>query len=106
MASGTFGVAASRLRQLLTALARLLEPPARAPQLLPAELVLDAEDEPAHARLQPPPIPAEARLPVAVTGRTPSAQERAWQELMNGRHPRLILRSISRGPSPVDSRPA
>jgi hypothetical protein len=91
------------LRDLLTALARWLRRPAAAPQLLPIEVVLASEDEGAPAprpvtiRLQPPPIPAAARRAVVATGSKASDQERAWQELMNGRHPGLILRSLARG---------
>jgi hypothetical protein len=79
---------------------------ARTPQLVPADLLLEleCEEQPSEAnlatlRLQPPPIPADARLPAAPTRPAPTDQERAWQELTNGRHPRLIIRPRTR-PAP------
>jgi hypothetical protein len=76
---------------------------ARTPELLPAELVVESETDTQPAatalttvRMQPPPIPADARLPSFATGRKPSEHERIWQEVTSGRHPRLTTRRLSR----------
>jgi hypothetical protein len=117
LATGNFAVATGWLRHLIGALSRLVGPPARTQHLSPADVVEAVDEVPAVLELpvtclqpvltagQPPPIPAEARVAV-VAGPQLSDQERAWQELMNGRHPRLIIRAASRGASPSDSHPA
>jgi hypothetical protein len=112
MAPGTFGLATNWLRRLLPWVARFVRPVARHPQLGPVDLVIEGEElewlaatAPATTPPQPPPIPAEARLPLPAGAPPPSDQERAWRELMNGRHPRMLIRSLARGvPLPADSR--
>jgi hypothetical protein len=87
-------VAAGLLRRLLGAAIPLLQP---------ADVVLEVEPEaqaPLTTRLQPPPIPAAARRRTPETKGKMTDQEMAWQELMSGRHPRLIARAFSR---PTDS---
>jgi hypothetical protein len=55
----------------------------RLPELLPEDLVFESE---------PPPIPADAcRRPLPLE-RDASEQERAWQELISGRHPHRLTR--------------
>ena len=121
---GGLAVAARLLRRLLSALARAsgqlaraldraarqveateIAAGARTLQFLPAELMLEGEPEaqssatiPVGARLQPPPIPADAGRRPTTTRRKTSEQERAWQELTNGRHPRLVTRPLSPPP--------
>jgi len=56
------------------------------PELLPEDLILEVE---------PPPIPAAARRRPTPIKRSASEEERAWQELMNGRHPALLTRRLS-----------
>jgi hypothetical protein len=108
MAPGTIDSATNVFRHVLASLARLVGQPARSPERLPADLLIEGDDvewlvtAPAPLASQPPPIPAEALAPASAVGRPPSAQERAWQELMSGRHPRLIIDSLSRAtPDPA-----
>jgi hypothetical protein len=70
--------------------------------LLPAEAMLEADDEPVSSIAvvvvprQPPPIPAEARRPDTGLRQKNTAQERAWRQLSNGHHPLLLTAPLMR----------